>query len=132
MTDQKPIRAQSWLFTPATRSNRFRGNPMSDTHTDLNALRSEREDMRRKRLLFQCWHRGTQENDLILGSFAETSLARFDSTQLDQFEGLLDCTDADLFDWIIGGSAPPPQYDHGVMRLLRKFCTRTANAGAIR
>jgi antitoxin CptB len=104
---------------------------MSDGHTDLDDLRSERQDMRRKRLLFQCWHRGTQENDLILGSFAETSLARFDSTQLDQFEALLDCTDADLFDWIIGGSAPP-QHDHDVMRLLRKFCTRTANTRAIR
>jgi len=32
-------------------------------------------DIRGRRLLFRCWHRGTQENDLILGAFAETSLA---------------------------------------------------------
>jgi hypothetical protein len=27
------------------------------------------EDVRCRRLLFRCWHRGTQENDLILGAF---------------------------------------------------------------
>jgi len=48
-------------------------------------------DIRCRRLLFRCWHRGTQENDLILGAFAETSLARLDSNQLDRFEALLDC-----------------------------------------
>ena len=81
-------------------------------------------NVRRKRLLFRCWNRGTQESDLILGSFAETSVADFDSVQLDRFEALLDCADADLFDWIIGGTAPPPQHDHDVMRLIRNFWVR--------
>ena len=35
-------------------------------------------DIRRKRLLFRSWHRGTREADLILGSFAEAYLAGFD------------------------------------------------------
>jgi antitoxin CptB len=76
-------------------------------------------EIRRRRLLFRCWHRGTQEIDLLLGSFAETSLAGFGGAQLDRFEALLDCPDADLFDWITGRSTPPPAYDHDVMRLLR-------------
>jgi antitoxin CptB len=79
-------------------------------------------DLRSRRLLFRCWHRGTQENDLILGAFAETSLGCFDSIQLARFEALLDCPDTDLFDWILGGSRPPPEHDHDVMRLLRGFC----------
>jgi antitoxin CptB len=54
-------------------------------------------DVRSRRLLFRCRHRGTQESDLILGSFAETSLARLDSIQPDRFEALLDCPDTDLF-----------------------------------
>ena len=58
-------------------------------------------DIRCRRMLFRCWHRGTQESDLILGRFAETHLADLDSTQLARFEALLDCTDADLFDWVI-------------------------------
>lgn len=87
-------------------------------------MQRERADVRRKRLLFRCWHRGTQESYLILGPFAQTYLARFDTDQLDRFEALLDCTDPDLFDWIIGGFAPPKEYDHDVMRLLRDFARR--------
>ena len=79
-------------------------------------------DVRRRRLLFRCSYRGTQENDLLLGSFAEASLASLDSAQLDRFEALLDCPDTDLFDWILGGRRPPPENDHDVMRLLRGFC----------
>ena len=82
----------------------------------------EGPDVRTRRLLFRCWHRGTQENDLILGAFAETSLARLDSPQLDRFEALLDCPDTDLFDWILDGGRPPPEHDHDVMQLLRSFC----------
>jgi antitoxin CptB len=96
----------------------------SDAVTHLDDLPSKWADMRRKRLQFRCWNRGTQESDLILGPFAETSLTGLDSSQLDQFEALLDCADPDLFDWIICGIAPPPRHDHDVMRLLRNFCAR--------
>ncbi len=78
-------------------------------------------DIRRKRLLFRSWHRGTRESDLILGRFAEAHLAGFDSTQLDRYEALIECADADLFDWVSGQATPPPALDHDVMRLLLSF-----------
>lgn len=84
-------------------------------------MSGDHSNIRSRRLLFRSWHRGTQENDLILGSFAECCLASFNPAQLDRFEALLDCTDPELFDWIIGGISPPPQHDHDVMRLLRDF-----------
>ena len=80
-------------------------------------------DTRVRRLLFRSWHRGTQESDLILGPFAEGSLTGFDGDQLDRFDALLDCTDPDLFDWIVVGITPPPEHDHDVMRLLRAGLT---------
>ncbi|TYO66261.1 succinate dehydrogenase assembly factor 2 [Bradyrhizobium hipponense] len=89
---------------------------------------SEQRDIRCRRLLFRCWHRGTQESDLILGPFAEGSLKTLDSNQLGRFEALLDCTDPDLFDWIFGVSVPPPEHEHDVMRLLRSFCTERDRA----
>jgi succinate dehydrogenase flavin-adding protein (antitoxin of CptAB toxin-antitoxin module) len=58
--------------------------------------RDDDADLRRKRLLFRCWHRGTQEVDLIFGSFAEASLTSFSAAQLDRFEALLNCDDTDL------------------------------------
>ena len=91
-------------------------------HGYIGAAMPDSDDhIRRKRLLFRSWHRGTREADLILGSFAEAHLGGFDSARLDAYEALLDCPDADLFDWIIGRAVPPPAFDHDVTRLLRAF-----------
>jgi antitoxin CptB len=78
-------------------------------------------DIRRKRLLFRSWHRGTKETDLLLGSFAERHLAELDAGQLDRYEALLENSDAYLFDWIAGRTAPPPEHDNDVLGLLLKF-----------
>ncbi len=75
-------------------------------------------EIRRKRLSFRSWHRGTRESDLILGRFADAYLTGFDEAQLDRFEALLDCPDADIFDWVCGRAAAPPEHDHDVTRLL--------------
>ncbi|MGA8379722.1 MAG: succinate dehydrogenase assembly factor 2 [Stellaceae bacterium] len=84
-------------------------------------------EIRRKRLMFRSWHRGTRETDLILGRFAEAHLAGFEGAQLDRYEALLECADADLFDWASGQASPPRAFDHDVMRLLRAFrCAPTA------
>jgi antitoxin CptB len=79
-------------------------------------------DIRRKRLLFRSWHRGTRASDLILGRFAEAHLDGFDPGQLDHYEQLLECSDADLFDWVSGRAPPPAAHDHDVTRLLLAFC----------
>ena len=48
---------------------------MSDLGSAAERLPNHHIQIRRRRLLFQCWHRGTQESDLILGRFAELPLA---------------------------------------------------------
>jgi antitoxin CptB len=78
-------------------------------------------DIRRKRLLFRSWHRGTKETDLLLGSFAQTHLAGLSDPQLDRYEALLENDDAGLFGWITGRVAPPPEHDSDVLRLLMNF-----------
>jgi len=78
-------------------------------------------DIRRKRLFYRAWHRGTREADLLLGSFAEAYLDAFDAAQLDRFEALLECPDAELFDWINARAIPPADYDHDVTRMLLAF-----------
>ena len=82
---------------------------------------TDASDIRRKRLLFRSWHRGTKETDLLLGSFAERHLAAFSEAQLDRYEALLDNDDGDLFDWIAGRAALPAEWDGDIMRLLRAF-----------
>jgi antitoxin CptB len=78
-------------------------------------------EIRRKRLLFRSWHRGTREADLILGRFADEHLAGFDEAQLDRYEALLDCADPDIFDWVSGRAVLPPEYGDDVTRLLLAF-----------
>ena len=84
-----------------------------------SASPNEVRDIRHRRLLFRCWHRGTQEIDLIFGSFAESAAGHLSPAQLERFESLLDCDDTDLFDWVTGHSTPPPVHDHDVMHMLR-------------
>jgi antitoxin CptB len=94
---------------------------MSHQHATSDCDHLDDLELRRRRLLFRCWHRGTQEIDLILGSFATSSLSGFQEAQIERFEGLLDCTDLDLFDWITASATPPAAYNHDVMRQLRCF-----------
>ncbi len=82
---------------------------------------TDASDIRRKRLLFRSWHRGTKESDLLLGSFAERHLAAFSDAQLDLYEALLDNDDGDLFDWITGRGIPLPDHDGEIMRMLQNF-----------
>jgi succinate dehydrogenase flavin-adding protein (antitoxin of CptAB toxin-antitoxin module) len=50
---------------------------MSFPGSVFDGLRKGHLDIRRRRLLLHCWHRGTQEIDLLRGSFAETCLGDF-------------------------------------------------------
>ena len=77
--------------------------------------------VQQRRLLFKSWHRGTQESDLLLGSFADSCVAVLDADQLTRFEALLDCSDPDLFEWILDDGVPPVDHDHDVLRLLRAY-----------
>lgn len=75
----------------------------------------------RKRLRFRSWHRGTQEVDLVLGSFADAWLDRMDALQLGRYEALLENSDPDLYAWIVSGEAAPPDVDRDVLILVTTF-----------
>ena len=87
----------------------------------MPAPMTEPLDIRRKRLLFRSWHRGTKEADLLLGSFAERHLPGFTSDQMDRYEALLAAEDADLLAWIAGRLAPPAERQSDVLSLLLAF-----------
>lgn len=82
---------------------------------------TDSDDIRRKRLLFRSWHRGTKEADLLLGSFAEQNLAGLGAAELDAYERLIEENDADLWDWLIGQRPAPDQHDAGLIARIRNF-----------
>jgi antitoxin CptB len=81
----------------------------------------EATETRRKRLYFQSAHRGTKESDLLLGAFADEHLPSFTPAQLDSYEALLNENDGDIYDWVTGRRAPPPEMMTDVLRLLLSF-----------
>ncbi len=83
-------------------------------------MTSERE-IQRKRLMYRSKKRGNKEMDLILSAFVDQHLAGFTADMLDQYEGLLEQPDVDLYNWITGREAAPEVWDTPVMKLLRDF-----------
>jgi len=82
--------------------------------------------IRRKRLRYRSWHRGTREADLLLGRFADAHLAGMDEAQLARFAALLDVPDPDLVDWLTGRLPRPAGHDNDVAALLSRFTEAAA------
>ena len=89
------------------------------------SLRDDSElELRRKRLLYRSVYRGNKENDILLGQFARAHIAEFDTEELDQYERLLSAPDNDIYDWVAGKAAVPPDSDSPVLRRLMSFRVR--------
>jgi antitoxin CptB len=85
---------------------------------------SEGLDIRRRKLLFRAWHRGTREMDLIMGRFADRTIEDLDDSELAQFEKLIELPDRELLAWITGEIAVPENLDTDLFRRLRDFRAR--------
>ncbi len=77
--------------------------------------------VRRKRLRFRAWHRGTKEMDLLMGPFADDRIAGLDDGQLAEFEDLLAEPEPDVYAWIVGNAAPPARLDGTVLHQIIDF-----------
>ena len=75
--------------------------PMTDPESAALATR-------RRRLLFRATHRGTHENDLMIGGFVHQGIAAFTTAELDELETLLELPDPLLADWLTGRLPMPP------------------------
>ena len=79
---------------------------------------------RRRRLLYRATHRGTFENDLMVGGFVRRHLASFDAAALDALEELLETPDTDLGDWLTGRRAIPPEAATPMLLLIKDSLAR--------
>jgi antitoxin CptB len=79
---------------------------------------SETPANRLKRLRLRSWQRGIREMDLILGRFADASLAQLDPALIESFDVLLSENDHDLYRWVAGSEEIPTQYE-AIMKRIR-------------
>jgi antitoxin CptB len=78
-------------------------------------------DVRRRRVLYRAWHRGTREMDLIIGRFTDDAIVGFDEGELADYERLMEVPDPDLYAWVTGERPPLAEFDTPVFRRLRAF-----------
>jgi antitoxin CptB len=76
-------------------------------------------DPRRRRLLYRATHRGTHENDLLIGGFVASRLADFTESELQELEDLLELPDPDLADWLTGRRPIPLEADCAMLRRIK-------------
>ena len=82
--------------------------------------------VRRKRLRYRAWHRGTKEMDLVLGPYADAHIDSLNVRDLDRLEKLMDEEDTDLLKWVMGQEAPPEGTDTEMLAVLIAYCQATA------
>jgi antitoxin CptB len=78
-------------------------------------------DLRRRKLLFRCWHRGMREMDLIMGRFADSALAELSDDELADLERLIELPDRDLLAWVTGEADAPADVDTVLFRRMCDF-----------
>jgi len=78
-------------------------------------------DDRRKRLLFRCWHRGTREMDLILGRFADATIADLTDEEMAALERLIEVPDPDLYASLTGDKPIEPEYSGPLFDRIKAF-----------
>ena len=89
-----------------------------------NASHRADPDVRRRRLLFRSTHRGTFENDLMIGGFVRANLASLTETDIDALEAVMELPDTDLADWLTGRMPIPPEEETPMLRRMRDFQTQ--------
>jgi len=62
-----------------------------------------------------------QEMDWVMGRFADATLADLTDEEVAEFERLSDLPDVDLYRWILGKDAVPPEHDGALLRKMRDF-----------
>jgi antitoxin CptB len=90
-------------------------------HMTGTARSSDGLDARRRKLLYRAWHRGMRETDLIMGRFADASIAQLSAAELTAFDQLMEVPDRELLAWVTGEADVPPNYDTALFRRLREF-----------
>ena len=77
--------------------------------------------IRRRRLRYRAWHRGTKEMDLVLGPYADAHIEDMGPGELDRFEAFIDQEDTVLLKWVIGQEPVPATADSALLDSLISF-----------
>lgn len=124
MVDSAPAR-----YTPAKANGTVSCKAKTVTETANNDTAGM--DVRRRKLTFRCWHRGTREMDLLLGRYVDRHIAGLSDADIEALEHLLEAPDPELFAWITGGKPVPENYDLPILKAIRDYHRDNPTADAV-
>ena len=75
----------------------------------------------RKKLLYQSWHRGCKETDILLGDFAKANIDSFSEKELHDYTKLVETDDSILFNWLTEKEKIPANLNTTVYKKLVNF-----------
>lgn len=83
---------------------------------------SDRDFVRRKRMIYRSKQRGWLEADLLMGSWAVTHIPTLTPAELDEYELLLKEETIDIYNYISGKDQLPPHLENlGVMKKIQGY-----------
>jgi len=85
-------------------------------------------DARRRRLLYRATHRGTYENDILLGGFVRGHINAMRESELAALEALLELPENDLADWLPGRLPIPAEADSPMLRRVQREAGRAQSS----
>lgn len=94
---------------------------LSANNPDLKADDLAPEELLRKKLRWRAWHRGTQELDLMLGTFADRFLPEMDLQTLRDFELFMLAEDPEIQSWLQGDKAFPKDLPNSLASLFDRY-----------
>lgn len=94
-----------------------------------NLSDKERDEVRRKRIIYRSKQRGWLEVDLLLGSWAKENVPKLTPSELDDYELILKEETIDIFNYVSGKDPVPPHLkDLRVMKDLQNYALKRTMA----
>lgn len=81
-------------------------------------------EVRRRRLLFRATHRGTYENDLMIGGFVRAHLDTLTEADVSALETIMEIPDTILADWLTGRAPIPADEETPMLGRMKEFLKR--------
>ena len=74
----------------------------------------------RKKMLWRATHRGMKEMDLMLGGYANEHLSTMNDKEIDEFNNILEISDANLHDWITEKTQTPQEFQTPLFDAIKR------------
>lgn len=77
--------------------------------------------IRRRRVRYRAWHRGTRELDILLGRYADAHIEAMDAAALDALERLMNASEPQLMAWLTRDEGAPADQPQWLVDAIRAF-----------